>query len=479
MADIISDAGRRRTFAIISHPDAGKTTLTEKLLLYAGAIGVAGAVKARDGKQKEVTSDWMDMERQRGISITSTVLQFPYREHVLNLLDTPGHKDFSEDTYRVITAADAAVIVLDAAKGIEAQTLKLFQVARNQGLPLLTLVNKCDRPGMPPLEILDDIESQLGLHPTPVTWPVGSGPDFTGVVDRRDGSLWRFGRTAHGARQADETHETDPDLAAAGRSGATAADELELLEAVGATHDQKAFLAGEASPVFFGSALWNFGIRLLLDAVVDLAPPPSPRIDVNDVPQPLDSQCSGTVFKVQANLDRDTVDAAVPGDVVGLVNAGDLRIGDTLSEDGSVAYPPIPTFMPEHFRAARNIDTSRYKQFRRGLHQLEEEGVIQVLRHPDRGDQQPVLAAVGPMQYEVAAHRLSAEYGAEVELSVMDYSVARRTDAEGAAALTGIRDVEVLTRTDGTILALFRNIYRLGTIERDHPDVLLDTSIAS
>lgn len=513
----------RRTFAIISHPDAGKTTLTEKLLLYAGAIEEAGAVKARSGRQREATSDWMEMERERGISITSTVLQFDHMGHTFNLLDTPGHRDFSEDTYRVLSAVDAAVIVLDAAKGIEAQTLKLFEVAKTRGIPLITFINKCDRPSLPPLELLDDIEKQLGMMGTPVTWPVGQGSEFEGVADRRDSSFWRFQRTAHGAKAALEEHVEGHLLAGHGEIGETAAMEIDLLSGVGADHDQELFLSGQTTPVFFGSALWNFGVRLLLDSVVEYAPAPSARDDVNGVAQSLDSGFSGFVFKIQANLDprhrdrvayvrvcsgtfergkdlvnhrtgkpfgtkyahqlfgreRETVDVARPGDIVGLVNAGDLVIGDTLSESGDVQYPPIPTFAPEHFRQAYNLDTGRYKQFRKGMEQLDEEGVIQVLRHPDRGDQQPVLAAVGPLQYEVALKRLEAEYGAKVDLQPTPYSVARRTDAEGAAILSKLRDCEVLSRADGTLLALFHNIHRLDAAQRNNPDVLLDTIVVA
>jgi peptide chain release factor 3 len=512
---VVGEAATRRTFAIISHPDAGKTTLTEKLLLYAGAIEEAGAVKARAGRQRDATSDWMEMERQRGISISATVLQFEYGGCVINLLDTPGHRDFSEDTYRVLSAVDAAVIVLDAAKGIEEQTLKLFQVARRRGIPILTFVNKCDRPGLGPLELLDSLDRELGLVPTPVTWPVGMGPDFAGVVDRRDGALWRFERTARGASEGAEHRQDAFDPAVGGHA---LVEELGLLDEIGADHDPAQFLAGVTSPVFFGSALWNFGVRLLLDGIVGIAPSPGPRTTASGEPVPLDGECAGFVFKVQANLDprhrdriayvrvcsgrfergmtllnhrtgrpfstkyahqlfgreRDTVEEAVAGDVVGLVNASELRVGDSLSESGRVEFPPIPTFTPEHFMTARNLDASRYKQFRRGLGQLEEEGVIQVLRHPDRGDQQPVLAAVGPMQYEVAAYRLESEYGARIGLAPTPWTVARRTDAAGAEALAAVRDVEVLTRTDGTVFALFRHRSRVEAVARDLPDVVLD-----
>jgi peptide chain release factor 3 len=354
-----------------------------------------------------------------------------------------------------------------------------------------------------------------------VTWPIGMGPDFEGVADRRNNTLWKFERTPHGAKVGAEEGIPGAELTERGRVGAIAHGEIELLTEVGATFDNETFMAGASTPVFFGSAMWNFGVRLLLEAIIDMAPSPGARPDRAATPRPVDSPTSGFVFKIQANLDprhrdrvaylricsgtfergvtlvnrrtgkpfatkyahqlfgreRDTVDTAFPGDIVGLVNAGDLRIGDSLSADGDVGFPPIPTFAPGHFMEARNLDTSRYKQFRRGMTQLDEEGVIQVLRHPDRGDQQPILAAVGPLQYEVAVHRLENEYGAKVLLSPTPFSVARRTDAAGAQVLAKSRDVDVLSRSDGTLLALFHNQYRLDATVRNHPDVLLDTIV--
>ncbi len=508
----------RRTFAIISHPDAGKTTLTEKFLLYAGAIETAGAVRARGGRQREVTSDWMDLERTRGISITSTAVQFEHGGVVMNLLDTPGHRDFSEDTYRVLSAVDSVVIVLDAARGIQSQTRKLFEVARDRRLPLLTFVNKCDRPSLPPLALLDDIEATLGLDATPITWPVGSGPTFEGVVDRRSGHLWEFERTPHGGSIGDELstpiRRRDDDQ----EHRSTAWDELDLLSAVEADHALDGFLAGTATPVFFGSALWNFGVRLLLDAVVDLAPAPSAWQSVDGGEVRLDEQVTGQVFKVQANLDprhrdrvafvriasgvfrrgmslvnqrtgrtlttrfahsvfgrdRETVDEAVPGDVVALVNATDLLIGDTLSEDGRVEFPGLPAFAPELFATARAAETSRSKQFRRGIEQLDEEGVVQVLRTPDAGDREPILAAVGQMQFEVAAHRMAGEFGAEIVLEPLSFTVARRTDRDGAERLANRTGVLVAGRRDGSLVALFATEHRLAAARRDHPDLVLD-----
>ena len=517
-----AEAARRRTFAIISHPDAGKTTLTEKFLLYAGAVAEAGAVKARAGRRR-ATSDWMALEQQRGISITSTVLQFTYRGHVVNLLDTPGHRDFSEDTYRVLAAADAAIMVLDVAKGVEAQTLKLFEVCRARSLPVLTFLNKYDRPGRDPLGLLDEIEARIGLRPTPVTWPVGIPGNFRGVIDRRDGSFVRYMRTAHGASSAPE-ERVDAERAAAEEGDAWhhAREATALLDEVGAGLDVASFLAGSSSPLFVGSALTNFGVRHVLDAVVDLAPPATARLDDSDLPRPLDAPFAGFVFKIQANMDpahrdhvafvrvcsgrftrgmilvhgpsgrpfstkyaasvfgaeRDTIDVAYPGDVVGLVNASGLRIGDTLYGAEPVAFPPIATFAPELFASARPRDTGRHKQFTKGITQLEREGVVQVLHDPD-GDPVPVLAAVGAMQFEVFSHRLAHEFGAEVDLAPAPYKVARRTDRRTTEHLREVRGTRVLARADGTLLALFDSPYQLQRLEQEHPDWRLDPVVSA
>ena len=507
----------RRTFAIISHPDAGKTTLTEKFLLYAGALTEAGSVKARTGR-RSATSDWMEMEQKRGISITSTVLQFPYRGVVCNLLDTPGHRDFSEDTYRVLAAVDAVVMVLDSAKGIEPQTLKLFEVCRLRKLPVLTFLNKYDRPGREMLELLDEIEREIGLRPTPATWPVGISGDFRGVIDRRTGEFVRFTRTVRGQSIAPE-ELVDPEQAAAeeGRAWDDALEGAGLMEAMGADVDPESFLAGESTPVFVGSALTNFGVRLLLDAVIDLAPSPVPRADVDDEVRPLDADFSAFVFKVQANMDpahrdriafarvcsgtfergmdatchrtgkpvstkyattvfgaeRDTVELAHPGDVIGLINAQGLRIGDTIYAGEPVEFPGIPRFVPEVFASARPLDTGRTKQFRRGLAQLDEEGVVQVLRDPDGGETDAVLAAVGQLQFEVFAHRLASEFGAPTEMLSSPYQAIRVTDAPTALRLRGVSGVRVLRRDNGELVALFENPYRLQRLHNDEPDLVL------
>jgi peptide chain release factor 3 len=516
---VVEEAQRRRAFAIISHPDAGKTTLTEKFLLYGGALNAgAGSVKARAGG-RAAASDWMELEQKRGISISSAALRFEYRDRVVNLVDTPGHRDFSEDTYRVLAACDAAVMVLDGSKGIEPQTLKLFEVCRERRLPLLTFVNKWDRPGRDPIELMDEIEQVLGLPATPVTWPVGIAGDFRGVVDRRNGAYTRFTRVARGSTVAPE-EEADP--AAEGPAWTEAAEQLDLLAAVGADLDLKSFLAGESTPAFFGSALTNFGVRKLLDAVVELVPAPEAREDVAGQRRPLDADFSGFVFKVQANMDpahrdrvafirvcsgrfergmvvthgrtgkpfstkyahslfgqeRETVEEAFPGDVVGLVNATEVRVGDTLYVGAPVEYPPIPAFAPEHFVSVRVRDSGRFKQFRRGIAQLDEEGVVQVLRDADLGDQAPVLAAVGRLQFDVATWRLEHEFGAPVELTPTSYRVARRTDAASEPALRRMRGVNVLRRADGTRLALFESPYWLERVEADHPDLRLERLVA-
>lgn len=513
------EATRRRTFAIISHPDAGKTTLTEKFLLYAGAVQEAGAVKARAGRRK-ATSDWMALEQERGISISSTVLQFPYRDCTVNLLDTPGHRDFSEDTYRVLTAADAAVMVLDVAKGIEPQTLKLFEVCHAREMPVITFINKFDRPGRAPLELLDEIEEQIGLVPTPVTWPVGDPGMFQGVIDRRDGGFVGFERSGRGGAAEAQEYTLGPEEAAA-RFGADwhrALEDVALLDEVGATLSPETFVAGISSPLFVGSALTNFGVRHLLDAVIDLAPGPSPVADADGKPRDLDDPFSGFVFKIQANMnpahrdhvafvrvcsghfergmvlthaptgkpfatkyaasvfgsERDTIDEAWPGDVIGLVNASGLRVGDSLYEGSSaVTFPPIPAFPPELIATAHPKDLSRAKQFKKGLAQLEQEGVVQIL-HRGGDDPTPILAAVGVMQFDVLSHRMEQEFGAAVSLSGPHERTVRLTDDDTASQLLALGGIDVLYRSDGLPLAVFQSPYWLARVESDHPDWTLE-----
>ncbi|CAM3291333.1 peptide chain release factor 3 [Stackebrandtia soli] len=520
---VAAEAARRRTFAVISHPDAGKSTITEALALHAHVIGEAGAVHGKGGR-KAVVSDWMAMEQQRGISITSAVLQFSYRDCVVNLLDTPGHADFSEDTYRVLTAVDCAVMLLDAAKGLEPQTLKLFEVCRHRRIPVITFINKWDRPGLDALELLDEIETRIGMKPTPLTWPVGVAGEFHGVIDRRDDHMVHFERTPGGTRAAIEEHlDVDEARRRYGADFDRAAEEVELLAASDATHDQKLFVDAVTTPVLFGAAVANFGVRQLLDVLIDHAPPPSPQPDEADEPRSLEAPFSGFVFKIQANMNpahrdqvaflrvcsgrfergmvvthatsgrpfttkyaqsmfgasRDTIDEAFPGDVIGLVNATNLGIGDSLYLERPVRFPALPSYAPEHFATIRTDDTSKAKRFRRGITQLDAEGVVQVLHSQARGEHSPVLAAVGPMQFEVAAHRLRTEFNVPVTVDNLPYTLARRTDADGAKSLVSAPGVEVFTRLrDDAILAAFPNRWRLQTITSDLPNVLLEPLLA-
>jgi len=514
----VSDTRPRRTFAVISHPDAGKSTLTEALALHARVITEAGAVHGK-GDRRATVSDWMAMEKARGISITSAALQFVYRDHVINLVDTPGHSDFSEDTYRVLSAVDSAVMLVDAGKGLEPQTLKLFKVCALRGIPVITVINKWDRPGLSALGLMDLIQEKIRLRPTPLTWPVGEAGDFRGVLDRRTGEFVKYTRTAGGATRAperrmsaDEVSEDDALV------WSHAVEEHELLSLDDADHDQDRFLGGETTPVMFASALQNFGVAQLLDLLLDLAPEPSAAAGVDGSVREVDDEFSAFVFKVQSgmnNAHRDrlayarivsgsfergmvvthaatgrpfatkfaqavfgrettSVETAEPGDIIGFVNAGTLRVGDTVYVGDAIEYPPVPTFAPEHFVTATAGDIGRYKQFRKGIEQLDQEGVVQVLRSDLRGDQSPVLAAVGPMQFEVVEDRMVNEFNAPIRFSRLDYQVARRTDAAGASALRGIRGVEVLQRSDGTYLALFVDRWRAQVTTRDHPDVMLE-----
>ncbi|MDP9394792.1 MAG: peptide chain release factor 3 [Actinomycetota bacterium] len=521
---VLAEAARRRTFAVISHPDAGKSTLTEALALQARVISEAGHIHGKAGR-KSTLSDWMDMEKARGISITSAALQFEYGPCKVNLLDTPGHSDFSEDTYRVLSAVDAAVMLLDAAKGLEPQTLKLFQVCKHRGIPIVTVVNKWDRPGRGALELMDEIEQRIGIRPTPLTWPVGIAGNFSGVLDRRTGKMIRYTRTAGGATIAPEEHLAP--ARAQGEHGddwTTAIEESELLNACGQDFDPESFGAGTTTPTLFAAAVLNFGVKQLLDVLVEIAPPPQARPDITERPRPVDAPFSAFVFKIQAGMDanhrdrlayarvcsgvfergmvvthaatgkpfvtkyaqqilgqeRSTLDTAYPGDVIGLVNAAALRVGDTLHVGEPVAFPPIPSFAPEHFAVCRAEDSGRYKQFRRGMEQIEQEGVVQVLRSDLRGEQAPVLAAVGPMQFEVVQHRMEHEFHAPVQLTPLEYSIARRTERASAAALQGQRGVEVLNRaSDGALLALVAGTWRLDRLRRELPDAVLEPLIAA
>ena len=466
----IKEINRRRTFAIISHPDAGKTTLTEKFLLYGGAVQLAGSVTARKN-QRASTSDWMELERKRGISISSTVLQFDYKGFKINLLDTPGHQDFSEDTYRVLTAVDAVVMVIDAAKGIETQTRKLFEVCRRRHIPIFTFMNKLDRPTRDPLELIDELESILGIGAYPMNWPLGSGIDFTGVFDRRNKQIHLFEKTTGNAFKAPVSIHNIKDPFVKEKLSENnyqqVTEELEMLEHAGEEFSPDLILKGEQTPVFFGSAANNFGVQLLLDGFLDYATPPVPRNSSAGIITPDDKIFSGFVFKIQANMDpkhrdriaflricsgkfirdmqafhastgkkirlsnsqklfgqdRETIDEAYPGDIIGFVGNSNFGIGDTITEDLNIVYKEIPRFAPEHFVILHNPNPSNYKKFRDGLDQLLQEGVIQAYQLKNSAQKIPLLGAVGPLQFEVVQYRLQDEYGAETRMEQTNWKV--------------------------------------------------------
>ncbi len=517
------EVSKRRNFAIISHPDAGKTTLTEKLLLYGGAIQQAGAVKAR-GEQRKVTSDWMELEKQRGISITSTVLQFAYKDKTINLLDTPGHQDFSEDTYRTLAAADNAVMLEDAAKGLEPQTRKLFEVCRMRQIPIFTFINKMDRPGQEPLELLDEIESELGLLTFAVNWPIGSGELFRGVVERATKEVVLFSRAERG-KQSNEIRLkiNDPELKNLVEEEllTKALEEIEILDEAGCDLNQELILSGELTPVFFGSAMTNFGVRPFLDNFLDLSQGPVARNSFNGPIVPTRESFSGFVFKLQANMDpkhrdrvafvrvcsgrfekdmtvqhartgkqirlsrpqkifgqdRAVVDDAYPGDVIGLNNPGMFSIGDTLFIGPRVEFEGIPCFSPEIFSWLRNPNPSAFKNFRKGVNELREEGAVQILYDKDQSKRDPILAAVGQLQLEVVQHRLASEYGVETRLEPMGYQVARWVKG-GWPALDEVgRIFNCKTVQDAWLrpVLLFKNEWNLNQLKEDHPEMELNS----
>ncbi len=522
-AEIEREVARRRSFAIISHPDAGKTTLTEKFLLYGGALQLAGSVTARKN-QRATTSDWMELEKQRGISVSSTVLQFDYKDRVINILDTPGHKDFSEDTYRVLTAVDAAVMVVDAGKGIESQTRKLFEVCRRRGVPIFTFMNKLDRPSRPPLELLDDLESVLGIDAFPLNWPLGDGPRFRGVFDREKRQVHLFERTPGGAFRAPESVSDISDPVVREKLDEDVYDqvveELDLLDGAGADFDLEAVAAGELTPVFFGSAANNFGVQLLLDRFIDLAPKPAPRTSGGEAVQPASEDFSAFVFKIQANMnpkhrdrvsfirivsgkferdmnvvhtrtgervrlsnsmrlfaqDRETVDDAYAGDVAGLVGNHDFLIGDTLSSNKQVVFDEIPRFAPECFAYLHNASTAKFKRFRAGLAQMLKEGVVTEFRPLDTtGAYVPLLGAVGPLQFEVLQHRLQGEYDAETRIEHASWGFARwMRKKEGETGPDDLpelsMDVKLVRDMHGHLVALIPSEWTLGTFTEKNAD---------
>jgi len=530
---------RRRTLAIISHPDAGKTTLTEKFLLYGGAIHLAGSVKDRK-VARATTSDWMEIEKQRGISISSTVLQFDYEGHAVNLLDTPGHKDFSEDTYRVLTAVDAALMVIDAAKGVEAQTRKLFEVCRRRGVPIFTFVNKCDRPTRDPLELLDELETVLGIQASPVNWPLGNGPTFRGVFDRLTSQVHLFERMAGGgAYKAPVKVASIGDAALSAQldepSLAAATEQLAMLDGAGHAFDLAAVHAGAQSPVYFGSAINNFGIELLLRGFLRDSVPPAPRHSVSrtapGLPAPTTARevsvahekFSGFVFKIQANMDpkhrdriafvrvcsgrftrdmtvthqrtgktvrlssshklfgqeRETVDEAWPGDIVGLVGHGEFGIGDTLTEDRSIFYDEIPRFPSEVFAYLSSASPAEAKKYRTGLAQLLQEGVVQSFHVRNAPSDTTLIAAVGTLQFEVVQHRLRAEYKADSRLTPAPWTLLRWIEPHPRLA-----DLSSIVVASGVSfghdkfahpVALFPNDWSLNYFVEKNPELRLHT----
>jgi peptide chain release factor 3 len=485
MSEVSTEAARRRTFAIISHPDAGKTTLTEKLLLFGGAIQMAGSVKGRKAA-RHATSDWMALEKERGISVTSSVMQFPYEGRMVNLLDTPGHADFGEDTYRVLTAVDSALMVIDVAKGVEERTIKLMEVCRLRDTPIMTFINKLDREGRDPIELLDEVESVLGIQCAPVTWPIGMGSRLKGVVHLVSGEVHLYEQGRNFTRQDSAIFSSLDDPQLVERLGENLLTELrEELELVqGASHpfDAEAYLAGKQTPVFFGSAVNNFGVQPLLDFFVDHAPPPQPHATTTRTVDPSEAKLSGFVFKIQANMDpmhrdrvafmrvcsgrfaagmksfhvrtgkemklanaltfmasdREIAVEAWPGDVIGIHNHGTISIGDTFTEGEAISFTGIPNFAPELFRRARLRDPLKLKQLQKGLAQLSEEGATQFFRPLMSNDL--ILGAVGTLQFDVVAYRLKDEYSVDASFEPIGVVTARWIRCADAKKLEEFRD---------------------------------------
>lgn len=512
---------RRRTFAIISHPDAGKTTLTEKLLLHGGAIHVAGEVKAKR-QRRAATSDWMKIEQERGISVATSVMQFEYAGHRFNLLDTPGHSDFSEDTYRTLSAADCAVMLVDIAKGVEPQTIKLFEVCRLRKIPIVTFVNKLDREGKPPLDVLDEIETVLGIPTSPFTWPVGQGKGFRGVYDRESARFLRY--IPHGAARGEtiEASLSDDDLA--DEIGVSPLDalreEIELLDDAGNEFDQEFFLAGEVTPVFFGSAMNNFGVEPFLRRLVTLCPPPLSRPTLTGRVDAREDRFTGFVFKIQANMDprhrdriafvrvcsgrfergmkvthvrtsrtltldrslnffaqnRTMVEEAYSGDILGLWDPGVLRIGDSLCEGEAVQFEGIPIFSPEHFVRVVLKDPLRRKQLKKGLTQLSEEGAVQLFHSVDPNRVDPILGAVGLLQFEVVQERLRTEYSVEARFEALAYKQARWVFGKDGVKfdpkqIQGATSTECLLDIEDRPLVLFETRWARERTEERNPDL--------
>ncbi|WP_454193725.1 peptide chain release factor 3 [Paenibacillus sp. Marseille-Q7038] len=510
---IQKEVDKRRTFAIISHPDAGKTTLTEKLLLFGGAIRLAGTVKARKAS-KHATSDWMEIEKQRGISVTSSVMQFDYNGHRINILDTPGHQDFSEDTYRTLTAADSAVMLIDVAKGVEAQTIKLFQVCAKRGIPIFTFINKLDREGQSPFDLMEELENVLGIRSVPMNWPIGMGRELCGVYDRMKNQVELFQGDDHSNIQVQKVDSyEDPIIRemAGEFLHEQLKQDLELLDVAGDQFDYEKVLKGELTPVFFGSAVNNFGVQTFLENFLELAPKPEPRRSTKGMVEPTNEKFSGYVFKIQANMnpahrdrvaflrivsgkfergmsvrhvragkeiklsqpqqflaqDRDIIQEAYPGDIIGLFDPGIFRIGDSLSQGGDIVFDELPTFSPEIFSKVTVKNALKHKQYQKGIDQLTEEGTIQVFRTASFDE--TILGVVGQLQFEVFEHRMKAEYGVDVQLQRMPYQFARWIiDEKIDPSKFRINSVLVKDKKDNYVV-LFENEYAMRTAIDKNP----------
>ena len=514
MSNIREEIEKRRTFAIISHPDAGKTTLTEKFLLYGGAINLAGSVKGK-ATARHAVSDWMEIEKERGISVTSSVLQFNYDGYCINILDTPGHQDFSEDTYRTLMAADSAVMVIDASKGVEAQTRKLFKVCAMRHIPIFTFINKMDRDANDTFELLDDIEKELGIATCPINWPIGSGKNFKGVYDRATGKVTTFTDTQKGTKLG---HATEIDVHApelqefiGEENKAQLLDEIELLDGASAEFDQELVSKGELSPVFFGSALTNFGVEIFLKHFLQMTTSPLPRKADCGIIDPMSEDFSAFVFKIQANMnrahrdriafmricsgkfdagmevyhvqgdrkqrlsqpqqmmasERQVISEAYAGDIIGVFDPGIFSIGDTICMPGKkFRYEGIPTFAPEHFARVRQLDTMKRKQFIKGISEIAQEGAIQIFQEYNTGMEEIIVGVVGVLQFDVLKYRLENEYKVDIRLEELPYEYIRWIENEDIDLnrLVGTSDMKKIRDLKGRPLLLFINSWSVGMV---------------
>ncbi|MBP5152796.1 MAG: peptide chain release factor 3 [Lachnospiraceae bacterium] len=519
MGSFDKEINRRRTFAIISHPDAGKTTLTEKFLLYGGQINLAGSVKGK-ATARHAVSDWMEIEKERGISVTSSVMQFEYDGFCINILDTPGHQDFSEDTYRTLMAADSAVMVIDGAKGVEPQTRKLFKVCAMRGIPIFTFINKLDRDALDTFDLLDDIEKELGIATCPVNWPIGSGKGFKGVYDRKSRNVVTYSDTQKGTKEGHtEIVSLDDKDAALKEIGEDAYDklegEIELLDGASAEFDLNEVRAGKLTPVFFGSALTNFGVEIFLQHFLEMTTTPLPRRSEEGEVEPTDDAFSAFVFKIQANMnkahrdriafmricsgkfeadkevkhvqggrnlrlsqpqqimadERKILSEAYAGDIIGVFDPGIFSIGDTVCAPGkNIKFEGIPTFAPEHFARVRQIDTMKRKQFIKGVSQIAQEGAIQIFQELNSGMEEIIVGVVGVLQFDVLKFRLENEYNVEIRLEPLPYEHIRWIEKSETdiAKLTGTSDMKKVTDLKGRPLLLFVNPWSIGmTLDRN------------